>query len=264
MGAIEREARLVVVGEGRGALFEELAAARTLAGLTVGPFEERRLADEYFDLPDGVLAARDCALRLRSQVTGDASDLRLTLKGPASERTASAVAREELEESWSPAFFERVRERLCELGVALPAGSGDDPRECLLGCGLASVQRRVTTRRASELSSPTGPVAELVLDRVEYGAGGLTVLHREVEIEALGGLGVEELEGLATRLSAEHPGRLRPWPWSKTRLGRALEELQAAGELGPLSQAGELEDGAYDRVGARLSRQEAARSTQSG
>jgi len=259
VGAIEREARLVVVGESRSALFEELAASRTLADLSLGPFEERRLADEYYDLPGGVLAARDCALRLRSQVTGDASDLRLTLKGPAAERTASAVAREELEEPWSPAFFARVRERLSELGVALPAGSGEDPRGRLVSCGLASVQRRETTRLASELSGTAGPVAELVLDRVEYGAGGLTVLHREVEIEALGGLGVEELEGLAARLSAEHPGRLRPWPWSKTRLGRALEELQAAGELGLLSSTGELEDGAYDRVGARLSRQEGAR-----
>lgn len=247
---VEIEARRILVGARRGAQLDALSELKKVAGLRCGGFEVRRQRDRYFDLPEGALTAKDCALRLR----GVDDLLLLTLKGPTREAGEGVVARLEVEAPWSPSALEALRPHLAELGVELQNSvGGADAERALAELGLHCVQERRTNRRAATLESGAAPVAELVLDEVLYVAAGTRVLHREVEVEALGDTSAEEVLRIARDLEARVPDALRPWPWSKTAVGVALDALAAAGELADVMVGDELSAVAYDRIDAWLS-----------
>lgn len=249
--SIEVEVRRVLVGEDRAARLAALAGRRELAGASWSCFELREQVDRYFDLPGGALARGDRALRLRAL----RGELFLTGKGPARVLDGSVVARVEVELPWSPEALELCLEHLARSGLelALPAGGvPEDPDAALAALGLHEVQRRATTRRAAQLERDGAAIGELVLDEVRYLAGDREVLHREVELEARGATGADELVRLVDALGADDPDAWRAWPWSKTALGAALEALEAAGALAGLLAGDELTLRGYDRVDAWL------------
>jgi len=248
---LEIEARRILIGSDRGADLDALSELGEVAGLRCGGFELRRQHDRYFDLPEGALVARDCALRLRQ--VDDA--LLVTFKGPSRKAGEGVVARVEVEVPWSPSALDAVRPHLAALGVELEGSArSTDAEQAFAELGLRCVQERRTDRRATALERGATPVAELVLDEVVYVAGERRVLHREVEVEALGDTGAEEVLRIARALEARSPGSLRAWPWSKTAVGVALDALAAAGELEGDLVGDELTVAAYDRVDAWLSK----------
>jgi hypothetical protein len=248
---VEREAKLALVGEGRAELFSALLTSDLLVGCTAIGFRRLLLDDEYYDLPGEPLVERDSALRLRRCDEEGEHSMWLAFKGPAGERGASAVARVELEAEWSPAFLTEILAQVRSIGVELDARIVPDassPRRCLEALGLHRIQARRTDRRATDLSRSGAVIAELVLDSVDYRLEGFTVLHREIEIEARGETGLGELERLAAILIEEYPGQLLAWPWSKTALGRTLEELAEAGTLEALLAEGAPTPAGYERL----------------
>lgn len=252
---IEREAKLALVGEGREELFAALLTRDELVGCATTGFRRLLLADEYYDLPGEPLVARNSALRLRSCDEEGALSTHLTFKGPSGVRAGSVVERVELEAEWSGAFLARILAHIRSIGVEIGESAeiqAADPRSSLAALGLSSIQARRTDRRATNLLRAGQVVAELVLDRVDYGLGDAAVVHREIEIEARGETTLAELEELGALLIAAHPGQLQAWPWSKTTLGRVLEELAAAGSLEPLLEDGSLSPRGYERIAELL------------
>lgn len=251
--SIEVEVRRVLVGPARAEALAGLAALRELGGATWSGFELREQRDRYFDLPGGELAAADRALRLREVGGGTL----LTCKGPAEVHEGSVIARAEVEGPWSADALERALALLEQGGLSLPVPPPElgAPEPVLRALGLVEVQLRETTRRAARLERGGVGVAELALDEVRYRAGSRRVLHREVELEALGGTEPDGLLELVRGLEAGRAADLRPWPWSKTALGVALEALEAGGELAALVIGEELTPAGYDRVDGWLSAQ---------
>lgn len=252
----EVEACLAFIGAERARLFERLASASELVGLEVEGREHAELVDRYFDTAQRDLARADMALRWRRRRRGVEQRELLTWKGPAERVGESGVSRAELE---GPASEELLRgllghARTVGLELASSAACGEaDPERWLAAAGLECVQERVTERTSALLLGPGGePLCELALDLVRYRAGERTVLHRELELEARGATTFAELEALAAELAAAHSGELRPWPWSKTALGVALDGLEATGELEELVSDECLSPLGYDRVTARL------------
>ena len=255
---VEIEACLAAVGDSRAALFESLQREERLGGLWRGELTRLLLADRYFDLADGQLARARAAVRLR-RVDSDAgpAECLITLKGPALDRGVSSVRRFELESQWSPDALEAVFAGLDGLGIRLESphvapADRTDPERALAAAGFVAIQSRRTTRLAAELREGSTRVADLVFDEVRYTIGRRTIVHREIEIEARGESGAERVEAIAAELAARHPGDLRPWPWSKVALGRALEELEERGELDALLAGDELSPEGYLAVEARL------------
>ena len=258
----ELEACLAVLGGDRARLCSDLASAAELTGLVVGSPERRELVDTYYDSPDGRLVAADMALRSRRQAVAGAWRELLTWKGPGTSLGASGTARSELEGSATEELLGELLDAVRAGGVqwsegeALPSSAGDPaggPAAWFAKAGLVPVQSRATERTALMLSADgRGPVCELAIDQVTYELAAHRVVHRELELEAVGATELVEVEALAAQLASEHPSSLRPWPWSKTALGRALEVLEGAGELRALLSGEELDRAGYDRVEAVL------------
>lgn len=257
---VEVEACLAAVGGERESLFTTLQSGGMLCGLRIGELLRLELDDRYHDLAGGELARARAAVRVRRVESEAGPKCLITLKGPALDRGKASVRRLELESEWSPDALEAVLSGLGGLGIRidqtrmLSASPVDraDPELALAAAGFVLIQRRCTTRLAAELFEGRAPVAELAFDQVRYEIGGRPVLHREIEIEALDEEGATRVETIAGGLAALHPGVLRPWPWSKVALGRALEELAEAGQLDALLEGEELSSEGYRRIGTRL------------
>ncbi|MFT7486203.1 MAG: inorganic triphosphatase YgiF [Candidatus Paceibacteria bacterium] len=252
---MEIEARLALVGEQDRELFAQIRASEEVAGLRHGSFVVLDLSDMYFDGALAPLAAMDCALRLRRQTRAGEERLQLAFKGPAQSGDSHCVARFELEAAWSTDFLGEVLAELRERGLNL----GEQPAsgsalECLRKLGLTPVQERNTRREAATLFNASGDVAELTLDQVSYSLPEQRVLHREIEIEAREGTTAAEILALAQVLEADAEGELLPWRWSKTALGRALEEVQAEGVLSSLVEGERLTRSGYQHLAEHLKR----------
>jgi inorganic triphosphatase YgiF len=249
----ETEARLVVVGPARAAVFESIKMLELILDVRVGAFEQLALRDEYFDDAAGSLVKLDCALRLREATKNGEPQTLLTFKGPAQTTGESCVERMELEEPWSPEFLNTVLDELSSRGVEFDRGAaGAEPRKTLLAIGLQSIQVRENKRQTANLGLERSPLAELCLDSVSYTAGEYTIDHREVEIEARGQTSAQELLTLAGDFEERFPGELLPWPWSKTAVGRGLERMERRDELAPLLSGRELTADGYKRLGVYL------------
>lgn len=257
-GYREREITLVVVSETAADLARRIGALDRLGGHRLRPKTSVRLRDTYLDTPGGDLAERGLALRVRR---ADGRDL-LTLKGGSRSSEAGEADRLELEAPWSTEAVAEVVEALRERGVEPPGPDGrepprpeGDPVAALEARGWRVVQERATDRSRWDLLPAGGPepVAELAVDATRFPAGDEAVEHHELEVEAVGSGGVEVLREVAGDLRDRFGSRLLPWDHSKLAIGRAVEDLAAAGELaGLLGPDGELTLEAYRRLNDRL------------
>jgi CYTH domain len=252
----ELEACLVVLGSARPELCLELGERESLGDLTLGALDHRALVDTYFDTGDGRLVSADMALRLRKQTRGGETRELLTWKGKSVHQGVSGVARTELEGPATREFLAEVFAQLRAAGIDVDIESkplSDEPTKWLAVAGFHPVQSRSTQRVASVLEDTLGnAVCELAIDTVRYDISGNLVIHRELELEALGATTLSKVEALAASLTSDYPGELRPWPWSKTALGRALEALHQRGALFELIDEDELSATGYDAVGKSL------------
>ena len=249
----EREATLAVASREPGRAADRVARLEELAGLRLEPLPERRIRDVYLDRPAGELRAAGLALRLRRE---DGRDPVLAVKGDERRLEGGGTDRLEVEASWGEEALGRVREALTEAGLPpdwlLEGPAPGDPLDRLLARGWRPVQERTTRRRPRRLVASDGRTAgELAVDEVRFRAGGRTVVHREVEVEAAAD--ADPPGRAADALREGFPGDLRPWDHSKLATGRALQRLLEGGDpdtwLGP---EGGLRPEAYDRLEAVL------------
>lgn len=249
----EREASLAVASRDPGRIADRVARLEELAGFGREPLPERRLRDVYLDRPAGELRAAGLALRLRREDGGVAS---VALKGDERRLPGGGTDRLEVEGPWSEEAVARVGEALAGAGVepdSLPDVAADgDPLDLLVARGWRPVQDRTTRRRPRRLVAPGGTTAgELAVDEVRFRAGGVTAVHREVEVEAAAGAGPPG--PAADALRDRFPGDLRPWDHSKLATGRALERLLGGEDPGRwLGPDGGLRPEAYERLEAIL------------
>lgn len=229
----EVEASLAIAALDPGAVVKKLAGLRWLGGYRLAPRPLRRICDTYVDTPELELARHLVSLRLRR--TND--ELALTLKGDDPSAGAGIKVRRELELPWSEEALQRVWAELAGYGVRLPAEPArreGAPLARLRQRGLGVLQERSTRRLAREVVSAAEgaePLAELVIDRVDFTFQGRTIRHREVEIELKAGQERSLVGELAAALAAKAPGALLPWSVPKLALGLWLERLLAAGAL---------------------------------
>ncbi len=249
----ETEARLVVIGSARGAVFESIKQLKLVLDVRIGDFKQLGLRDEYFDDAQGSLVQQDCALRLREVTEGASKRTLLTFKGPAQITGENCVERMELEAPWSLEFLGKVREHLKARDIHWEgAAIGADPLQVLGALGLRSIQVRENQRQTANMGLDGNPLAELCLDAVSYTAGEFVIEHREVEIEAHGATSAQELLTLAVDFEERFPGELLPWPWSKTAVGRGLERMERRAELAAHLKGRELDADGYKRLGVYL------------
>jgi hypothetical protein len=221
------------------------------------------LHDRYLDTPDGQLAARHVALRLR-----EIGQTRLLALKSGDEETDGVSSRFELEAPWSGGALAAVLERLRWQGVDLPGAAAEDsasidasgdPVAVCNAIGLHVVQDRHTRRQPRDVlpplaSSPEDRIAELAVDAVRYHLDDSRVRIFEVEVEAKGGGDAIGVARVLLALDQRFPGRLRAWPHSKLATGFALRDLLARGELtSHLGPDGVLGDTGVDVVDAILS-----------
>lgn len=213
------------------AVLRDLAALDRLAGYVLRGAPDRRIRDRHLDTPDGRLARRGIALRLREQ---DGARW-LSLKGPARGDTRGPLSRPQTERPWSERTLARALADL-DLGAA--------------AADLVTVQERETYRQVREVAAETqaAPLAELALDTVTYRLRRGVARHREVEIEATSRPGaVQAVLAVTDALEQRYPGCLRRGLPSKLAIGLALQQLQDQGALDALlDPSGHLTPAAYD------------------
>lgn len=249
----EVEATLVIRSPRPERTARKIAGLESVAGRSLEPRSPLCVRDVYLDAPDGRMKAVGAALRLRHVGT----DRRIAVKGPGRPLDGAGVDRLELERAWSRAALEEIRECLDRLGAPLPTGADapadpGDPREVARRLGLEILQDRETLRRPAGIRGrrgDAGPAGELVVDRVAFRPGGVTVLHYEVEIEAGGAEDAGTLRDVTEGLRDRFGPRLLPWDHPKLSTGRALHRLEGAGELEEIrGEGGILLPRAYDRL----------------
>ncbi len=253
----ELEACLLVLGTQRAQWCSALESNASLGSLTSGKLERRELCDTYFDsAAQGQLKAAEMALRLRRQTVGGVTSELLTWKGKGQRKGASGVERAELEAPATRGFLQQLFAVLRDAGIEAPEAVESDstrPEDWLLSAGFQPVQSRSTERSAVLLVDAKGEArCELAIDRVTYLIARRRVVHYELELEAVGEAQLVEVEGLANELISQHRDLLRPWPWSKTALARALEQLEERGELAALLVGDTLNPEGYDAIETRL------------
>lgn len=233
----EVEASLAIAALDPGAAARKLAGLRRLGRYRLLPRPPRQIRDTYVDTPDMELARRLVSLRLRQAN----DDLVLTLKGDDASAGPGLKVRRELELPWSEEGLERIWAELAGYGVRLlgePARREDAPLARLRERGLVVLQERATRRlvrdvvaAANAAAEAAEPLAELVIDRVDFTFHGRTIRHREVEVELKAGRERALVSELLTALSAKAPGTLLPWSVPKLALGLWLERMLLAGAL---------------------------------
>lgn len=261
----EVESTLAIVGREADAVADRIRHLRRVAGCAVEPAPPRRLRDVYFDR-HGELRRAGLALRVRFP---DAADPVLGLKGPARHLEGGGVERRERERRWGEGAWPAVAEELERAGLSLPSPASrpeEDPLAALRAAGYRVVQDRATLRRPARLVRDGEAVAELALDAVRFRVAGRELVHREVEVEALGegGAGAELVGAAAAALLERFGSVLRRWDHSKLATGRALEALVGGGEDLPVGDQGELLPEAYDRLEPWLEAEEAGREPDGG
>lgn len=210
------------------------------------------MRDIHLDTPDGQLAARRLALRVR---TAGGGARRLALKGPSVALSGGGLARSELEWVWSGETLAIALEALASAGVRLPqpaaGAAGRDPLDVMRGVGLTVIQDRETRRTARDIvAAEGGPVlAELAIDAVVFHLGRCDVRHHEVEIEATSSEGEQAMQAVGREMMARFAPALRHRLGSKLAIGGAIERLHRAGALEALlGSDGALTRAAYDAL----------------
>lgn len=248
----EIEAKLLVLGWDRDGIRRQLTTAGAIPRFTLAKAREVELSDVYWDTAVHDVAQVGCALRLRRV----ARETSVALKGEARATELGRVERLEIERPWS---LDALREIIGELALrgGWPPDTGDvqscsTPDETLRRLGFRPFQSRRTHRIARDVfrdATPI-PVAELALDLVHYRVAGRDVRHHEIEVELVPPGSPEDVDDVAIGLLRVLGGDVRPWPYSKTATGAALERLIEAGRLGgaELGNDGLLAPRVYERI----------------
>lgn len=252
MDHTEIESKLVICSSRRRDVVRELHELGSIAGYVLVQRAPRDIHDRYYDTPGGQLSRQHVSVRLR----GVDGRMLLTFKGAPRHLEGAGLAREEFEEPWSAAALATVRSRLRDRGIELPepeADAGPTPEMVLESISLRNVHQRLVRRvvRDAIPASPPGasPAAEIVVDAVQFMAGGRTVLHDEIEIEGRGADGARHVRTLTAALS-DHLGTcVRPWGHAKLATGVALDTLAEQGRLdGCLDAEGRIDEAGYERL----------------
>jgi len=227
---LEIELKLSVTGDDPDALLDEVARLDGLGGLKLGPVQEHRLRDIYWDLPNGGMRASRVSLRLR-QID---DRLVFTAKGGTS-HDEGIFRRYELEVPATRENWHDVRAVLVGEGVGLADGTGGDgPDEWLRSAGLVPTQDRSTRRSvkyAYTQADDDEPLAELALDRTCFDFGKARVDYWEIEIEQLNGH-EDAPRSLGRALLDRYANRLELSTMGKYSRGLAIErELRETGQL---------------------------------
>ena len=248
----EVEASLAIVAGDPEAVAAELAGLRELGRYRLLPRPEKRIRDIYLDTPDGQLLRHLVSVRLR-----ESNDkVLVTLKGDDPSAGAGIKVRRELELPWSEDALAQVLAALAGDGIRLldePTEREASPLARLIARGLVVVQERSTRRAVRDVvaaeDATAAPLAEMVIDRVHFGAAGRTIRHSEVEIELKAGQDRALIGEMQETLCALLPGRLLPWSVAKLTLGMWLERMLAQGALEPyLAADGRLLPEAYPAI----------------
>lgn len=250
MSDLEVEATLAVVGPDAAVVVDRIRHLTHLIGCALEPRPPQRLRDVYVDRGDGELRGAGAALRVRFP---DAGRPVLGLKAEMRRLEGGGVERRERERTWGPDAWRMLEAELERFGLSPPAidlDAGDEPLEALGRSGFDVVQDRETLRRPARLVRDGERVAEIALDEVRYRFAGRELVHREVEVEAVGeGPPARDAVARAAReLADRFAPALRRWDHSKLATGRALERLLE--EDGP--PGGEPGAETYDRLEALL------------
>ncbi|MEO0649638.1 MAG: CYTH domain-containing protein [Planctomycetota bacterium] len=244
-----------VGGEGVAA-WEEMRNRPSLGanGIRVGA--ERTFLDRIYDSGSGELGRRGITLRARTWEGGGS----ITVKGRSHRDVNGTLTRQEWEEPASAAAALVALTRVHDLGgpQALAAGIGTreargfgerwDPTDFFALFGLHEAHIRLTDRLARPVIDEAGAaLAELAVDLVRYPFPDVVVCHLEVELELAPGADRRTFDGAAAEI--DRARSLRPWPHSKTALGKALARLAERGGLADLLVDGHrLSPEAYDRL----------------
>ncbi len=258
---VEIETTLAVVSDDPEGLMESVAGLGEIAGFDLIPEKTRIIHDIYFDTPDRDLEKLHIGVRLRRY--DDA--LLLTVKGPAGD-AGGDFGRFEMERPWSEEMPGVLKETLGERGIVSGRAHEEasaltepvepvDPVDAVRALGLEVVQDRKTVRvirNVTVKSGEKGPaLAEMALDTVTYSFPEGPLVHREVEVEALGREGISAMEAVTAGLVRRFAGKLRPWNRGKIVTGKTIRGMAVSGELaGLIRDGGELLPAAYDLVEA--------------
>ena len=254
----ETEATLVVLSEPPEALVREVSDLRRLGAYALTPRGPEVLQDTYFDTLEGGLKRQRAALRIR-EVAGA---FWVALKGPPRPtRQNVGQTRLELEGLWGPGILSAIAGRVNAMGVpfAPPALTGESasPVAEIQKAGMVVIQNRTVVRLPREVrpegaaSSP--PLAELVVDRVDFRLGERVVKHHELEVETKSVDGRAVIADVVAALLETFGDSLAVYEHGKLTTGKALESLDRRGDLAALLDSeGNLRPEAYDQVRAVL------------
>jgi len=254
----ETEATLVVLSEPPEALVRKVSDLRRLGAYVLVPREQEVLQDTYFDTLEGGLKRQMAALRIR-EVAGT---FWVALKGPPRPtRQSVGQTRLELEGLWSPGILSAIASRVNAMGVSFnppnSTGEGASPIVEMQKAGMAIIQNRRVIRLPREVlpegAASAPPLAELVVDRVEFRLGERVVRHHELEVEAKSVDGRAVIADIVAALLETFGDSLAVYEYGKLTTGKALESLDRRGDLaGLLDTEGNLRPEAYGQVRAVL------------
>ncbi len=256
MSYTEIETTLAICSESPDLVVKDVAEQARVDRFLLSPRPDLAIRDVYLELPDRGLRSHGFGLRLR-----DVNEDRLvTLKGRPEELAGGGLRREEIELAWSREAMDVVLARLSNLGLKLtpPDSAFDwsDPHAIVSRMDFVVDQMRTTTRRPRDVSSDGDPdktLAELVIDSVDFHLEAGTVRHHEIEVEAMGGGTIDDIQAVSSALMKRWPDALRAWHFGKRATGRAVGSiLEGRGPSGMVSSSGELLPSAYDLILARL------------
>jgi inorganic triphosphatase YgiF len=242
---VELEGTLIICSNEPEEIVARLADLTAIAGYRLLPQDDLHILDTYFDTPDGQLWRNLLGLRVR-QANGRSW---IALKGQPKFTEWGGIERIEVEGEWAQNAMGSVTAELKRLGIVLqpPQFDPDKPLHAMASLGLRQVQTRRNHRKVRNVvrAEADKPLAELVIDSVEFVFEDRIVRHYEVEVESKVENGSEVLKALMESLVEQ----LHPWMHDKLLMGKAIQEMLPLGRLQDLIDTRHnLKPAAYDAI----------------